>query len=163
MMEVNRDGQGRRQGWSWQEGQTQEGQQAVRPLIFEELAFGREDLFMTDQKIIDTRPVCVICAATEDQHEGRRHAFTPEGTRVDTSQFGPRRSERKGQGDDASRRIPSAHIAAQTPFDPVLRQALISKGILSVQDLADAEAMINALTNGMIPPSPRPRSRGIDE
>lgn len=32
------------------------------------------------------------------------------------------------------------------PFDPVLRQALINKGVLTPQDLTDAEAQIRAVT-----------------
>lgn len=36
--------------------------------------------------------------------------------------------------------------AAPWPFDPVLRQALVDKGIITVQDLADAEAKIRAVS-----------------
>lgn len=35
------------------------------------------------------------------------------------------------------------------PFDPVLRQALIDKGVLTPDDLRDAEAKINVVTGRM--------------
>lgn len=36
--------------------------------------------------------------------------------------------------------------AAQWPFDPVLRQALINKGVLTSEDLRNAEEQIRAVT-----------------
>jgi hypothetical protein len=37
--------------------------------------------------------------------------------------------------------------ASAWPFDPVLRQALIDKGVLTPQDLVDATAKISAVTS----------------
>lgn len=144
VMEVS-DGKGRGQGRPRQEGQAQEGQQAGLDLIFQELAFGREHLLMSDT-------MCTICHQPEAAHvEGRvRHTFTPAGTPVDTSQFAPKRSVGAPGGDDTSRRIPSSYGVSQTPFDPVLRQALIDKGILSVQDLQDAEQKVHFLTGQVV-------------
>jgi hypothetical protein len=38
-------------------------------------------------------------------------------------------------------------VEAQWPWDPVLRQALINKGVLTPDDLQKAEAQIRAVTN----------------
>lgn len=91
---------------------------------------------------------CTICNRPRDDHNAR-HLFNPPGKHVDASQFAPKKPTQGVQGDDVSRRIPGAYSVTQTPFDPVLRQALITKGVISVQDLADADKMINALTNQM--------------
>jgi len=40
-------------------------------------------------------------------------------------------------------------VQSSMPFDPVLRQALLNKGVLTPQDLRDAEAMIAAVTGVM--------------
>lgn len=45
----------------------------------------------------------------------------------------------------------SGPVVSSMPFDPVLRQALIDKGILTPQDLRDAEQKISAITGMMIP------------
>jgi len=37
--------------------------------------------------------------------------------------------------------------AQQWPFDPVLRQALVNKSVITPQDLKDAEEQIRAVTN----------------
>lgn len=43
---------------------------------------------------------------------------------------------------------PVGEAATQAwPFDPVLRQALIDKGVLTVQDLRDAEDKIRVVTS----------------
>lgn len=36
------------------------------------------------------------------------------------------------------------------PFDPVLRQALLSKGIITLADIAEAEQMIRATTGQLV-------------
>lgn len=142
--EVMDDGQGSRQGRSGQEGQAQEGQQDRQvefdfELIFHELLEGREDLLV---------PTCTVCGVTEEDHMGRQHAFTPEGTRVDTAQFGPRRTQHTPGGSDVPRRVPTAWGASQEPSmgDPVLRQALVDKGILTADDLMAAATKISAIT-----------------
>jgi hypothetical protein len=151
MTEVNDNGQGRGKGRARQEGQAQEGDQEL-DFIYQELRRGREELFVND--------VCVICTRTQEEHANSSvaHVFTPEGVRVDTSQFGPKRSDRGGEGDSTSRH----YGASQTPFDPVLRQALIDKGILTPADLQAASEKIALFTQAVVTPTPRPRgmSRG---
>lgn len=160
-MEVS-DGQGSSQGRAGQEGQAQEGQPRSLTPIFDELAFGREEVLMSSTESPKPAPLCIVCKTPEELHGSLQHAFTPQGSRVDTSQFARKRPQGDAQGDDARGNVRGAYNVTQTPFDPVLRQALITKGILTVQDLADAEKMINALTN-QISSAPRPanyRSHG---
>jgi hypothetical protein len=93
---------------------------------------------------------CVICKRTEDDHGDVRHTYTPPGTRVDVSQFAPKRPE-----DDVAQVIqgagePSAYSVVQTPFDPVLRLALINKGIITPEDLDQAAKMIQVTTQQVL-------------
>lgn len=92
--------------------------------------------------------VCIVCGRTEEEHVNSSvvHSFTSAGQRVDTSQFNRRRPEQGRAGDDVTRRIPGSYGMSQGPFDPVLRQALIDKGILTPEDLAAAAAKISAIT-----------------
>jgi hypothetical protein len=46
------------------------------------------------------------------------------------------------------------------PFDPILRQALIDKGVITPQDLADAQAKIEVVT--AVFKTPLMRSEVID-
>jgi hypothetical protein len=80
-----------------------------------------------------------------------RHNFTPKGARVDTSQFAPKRSERNRPGDDKgnTRRIPYGATQQATPFDPVLRKALIDKGVITLEDLDRASREIQAFTQAV--------------
>ncbi len=45
---------------------------------------------------------------------------------------------------------PEAPSAPAHPFDPVLRQALIDKGVLTPDDLRQAEAKINVITGRVL-------------
>lgn len=78
-----------------------------------------------------------------------RHTFTPAGSRVDTSQFGPKRSERDDKGRDRGARHPGGWTQPTTPFDPVLRKALIDKGLISIDDLDRASREIQAFTQAV--------------
>lgn len=143
--EVSDRGQGHRQGRSRQEGQAQEGPEGVgfdSEPIFHELELGREWLFVK---------ICVVCNRTEDKHDSPdvRHVFTPEGIAVDASQFGPKRSDRTRGGDDTRRHVPTTYGAAQMPFDPVLRQALVNKGIITPEDLDEASKQIQMFTQAV--------------
>lgn len=91
--------------------------------------------------------LCQVCDKPEDEHVDTRHMFTPQGTRVDTTQFARKRPKGDDEGDDkgATRRIPMGYT--QTPFDPVLRQALIDKGVLTIEDLEIAQRKIGIMTN----------------
>lgn len=68
-----------------------------------------------------------------------RHPFN-DGTLPVSATFGTK--TRRDQPKDGSVEV----RAVQWPFDPVLRQALIDKGILTPQDLHDAEEKIKAVT-----------------
>lgn len=54
-------------------------------------------------------------------------------------------------GDDAppvmTEQPPVVDVLPPMPFDPVLRQALIDKGVLTVEDLNNAEAKIRVVSN----------------
>ncbi len=142
------DGQGQSQGRPGQEGHAQEVEQGSQGAvafptepIYESLRRGREWVFV---------PTCIICQRTEDEHgDDTRHTFTPEGVRVDTAQFGPKRTDRRGPSDERGRRIQMTHNASETLFDPVLRQALIDKGILTPQDIEDAARKVQLITQAV--------------
>ena len=123
-MEVSDNGERESQGRPGQEGQAQEGE----PLT------------------------CQICQLPDGAAHGmKQHKFTPLGVPIDTRQFDRKRGRTPRPSDDTSRRIPSAHGAAQTPqsagmFDPVLRMALIDAGIITVEQLQEAEKKISVFT-----------------
>lgn len=108
---------------------------------------------MTD----DDDQICTVCSLKKGDHGDRRHAFTPTGTRVDTAQFARKRRPQSAEGDDASRRGGMPQAIAQTPFDPVLRQALLDAGVISIEQLDAARAKIEAVTNYVMQP---PGQRG---
>lgn len=92
--------------------------------------------------------VCTICAQPEGMHNGTsiRHTFTPPGVDVDTSQFARKRPKVADEGDDTPD-VDSAPVTrVQTPMDPVLRTALIERGVISIEDLEAAERKVHALT-----------------
>lgn len=62
---------------------------------------------------------------------------------------------KKPQQDETLPETGTPVVQSSMPFDPVLRQALIDKGILTPEDLREAEVKIRAVTGimmGMIPP-----------
>ena len=67
-----------------------------------------------------------------------RHPFTPEGQQVGTDWLKQKQPE---EAAPVAQQIPMA----QFPFDPVLRLALINKGILTSEDLTNAERQITAI------------------
>lgn len=81
-----------------------------------------------------TEPICQTCHKTHPWPDGTvpRHKFNPGG-----SQFQELAADKKP--------LPEVK-ESQWPFDPVLRQALIDKGILTPEDLFNAEAKIRAVT-----------------
>lgn len=89
-------------------------------------------------------PVCNACGRTSDDHTGMRHPFSPKG--ASTSWLKPQKIQapdvRKFQQEMETR--PSS----PPPFDPVLRQALIAKGVITAEELADADKLIRALGLG---------------
>lgn len=90
---------------------------------------------------------CATCDNTRSWHEGARplHPFNA-GEAGATAFLEPRhRRGRPGAQDESQgRRISSPRPSM--PMDPVLRQALVDKGILTPQDLRDAEEKIHAVT-----------------
>lgn len=80
--------------------------------------------------------LCTMCERPEDYHGGRygvRHPFTPPGV-----------SQRLEAPDTSGFVKQSA--APDMPFDPILRMALINKGVLTPQDLTDAERIVSAIS-----------------
>lgn len=90
---------------------------------------------------------CAVCEKPELEHHDTQHLYTPQGSRVDTSQFKRKRPKGDDEGDDKGndRRIPASYT--QTPFDPVLRQALLDAGVLTIEQLDEARKKIELLTN----------------
>jgi len=85
---------------------------------------------------------CKMCSQPEEAHKKLRHPFTPEGTDVNTDFLKKKEEPSIGLPDNTSGPvINSSHL----PFDPVVRTALINKGILTMQDLEEAEAFIKAV------------------
>jgi hypothetical protein len=74
-----------------------------------------------------------MCNRPEDGHTGIRHPFTPPG--VAQSLEAP---EQTGFVRTAQ--------AVDMPFDPVLRMALINKGVLTPDDLTEAERIMTAIS-----------------
>jgi len=95
-----------------------------------------------------TNNTCITCGKPHDGTWLPMHPFN-DGSVPFSATFGKRRS-------DGSRGpVPDTQQASQghpppafppMPFDPVLRQALIDKGILTPEDLREAENKIRAVT-----------------
>lgn len=162
--EMTTDGARRSQGRQRQEGQAQGFHE--EEVIFRELAFGREGLFMGDiaddmagdgvqyANTDEAMDACTVCTKPRRVHDGVgiRHTYTPPGTRVDTSQFD--RERRSG----AHRSTPPGNTPGavtgvlSVPFDPVLRLALIDAGVITPDDLAAAERKLGAFNAALKPP-----------
>lgn len=87
--------------------------------------------------------VCSTCGNTFGWHEesNPRHPFAALGTQsvlADT-----RRDERPAQTDSGP------IVRTSTPFDPVLRLALIDAGVITPDDLDKADKKIRQLTQGL--------------
>jgi hypothetical protein len=103
---------------------------------------GQEKVGLMDQPVI----LCEICKKPEIEHSGVRHLFTPPGMPVDTSQFARKRPNQVMQANTPGVMPEMRMTTLSVPFDPVLRQALINKGIITPDDLMEAERMIAVLT-----------------
>lgn len=92
---------------------------------------------------------CTVCQLPELEHWGKQHVYAPPGARVDTSQFARKRPNVARPNDDegATREVPVSYT--QTPFDPVLRQALLDAGVITFEQLDEAKKKIEAIT-GMV-------------
>lgn len=93
----------------------------------------------------DPNAQCTTCSQTWLWHQTNetRHAFN-DGTMAASETFGkklPNGDRTPGAG------APVVVEEVRWPFDPVLRQALVTKGIITAEDLSTAEATIRAVTD----------------
>lgn len=95
-----------------------------------------------------TSPLCTVCQRPENDHPFRHPFTTAEQQNANTDWLGPK--------DPAKQQ---SNAAPSFPFDPVLRQALITKGVLTPEDLTAADKMIRAVSGilGGGEPSDQPR------
>lgn len=95
--------------------------------------------------------LCTICSLPNgDAHKGRRHMFVAPGTRVDTSQFAAKRPKGDAMSDDKGEQGENTYSVSGMLFDPVLRQALVDKGVITPQDLTEAQMKIAAITQNVM-------------
>lgn len=94
---------------------------------------------------------CKTCGQDADWHVANtpRHAFN-DGTMSGSQTFGVKLPGGgrgpAGSALDAGIALELHQQTSPWPFDPVLRQALIDKGVLTVDDLSEAERKIRAVT-----------------
>lgn len=92
---------------------------------------------------------CSTCGNSFTWHEENRpmHPFN-DGSSGASAFLGPRRADRgRRDGDNGAQRVSQAPPRPAWPIDPVLRQALVDKGILTPEDLRNAEAKIKEMTD----------------
>lgn len=85
-------------------------------------------------------PTCSMCGVTAENHTGRRHPFTPAGMPMDQSFL---------KKQDAQVPPVQQMPAPAAPFDPVLRMALINKGLITPEDLTAAEKLVFTVSSGL--------------
>lgn len=85
-----------------------------------------------------SEPLCSMCGVTEANHTGRRHPFVPEGQHAGTDWL------KQKQTTPEESAAPQPQMSS-LPFDPVLRLALINKGVLSTDDLTSAENQLKSI------------------
>lgn len=96
---------------------------------------------------IDSEEKCKTCGNSWEWHQEQqpRHPFN-DGQAGATAFLGlkdRKRGHRVGDDGNGPQRGPQA---SPWPLDPVLRVALINKGVITPQDLRDAEEVIRATT-----------------
>lgn len=84
---------------------------------------------------------CSACGNSPEEHVNLRHPYTPKG--ASTSWLKPQKDRIAEAVNVTGPRMPPS-----MPFDPVLRQALIAKGVITPDDLQTAEGVIRALGMG---------------
>jgi hypothetical protein len=90
---------------------------------------------------------CIVCGTSRDGHNDNiRHTFTPPGMRVDVSQFDRKRSIPRNPSVDERQQLLELPETIQAPLDPILRLALINKGVLTINDIESAERMFRGIT-----------------
>lgn len=88
---------------------------------------------------------CTVCGRSPDDHQGVRHPFSVKGS--STSWLKPQKERMSEPVNVTAPRMPSLPQSVM-PFDPVLRQALIAKGVITPDDLDAAEKIIRSLGLG---------------
>lgn len=85
---------------------------------------------------------CSVCGNDQVWHvqSGARHPYTPEGVEWDMRTTNDRRKSTQAEPGAAAVRL------LHGPIDPVLRQALMDKGILTPEDLEEAERKVNLIS-----------------
>jgi hypothetical protein len=78
---------------------------------------------------------CRVCEETEAEHDGKIHPFTRPGEELPRAMFARRRSEGEEGG-------------IKLPFDPVLRQVLLDRGVVTPEELKAAEQKVLAVVRG---------------
>lgn len=88
---------------------------------------------------------CRTCGNSQEWHDQHvtQHAYN-DGSIGASETFGKRLPD--GSRTSPGGEVGTAAVETTWPFDPVLRQALIDKGVLTPEDLRDAEAKIRAVT-----------------
>lgn len=90
-------------------------------------------------------PVCTLCNTRKSKHHNRVHPFSdPDSPLSPTQVFGKTPAGRTG---GSGKPLPSDKASVEHsvfPFDPVLRIALIGKGILEPEDITRAEQILKA-------------------
>lgn len=91
-------------------------------------------------------PPCTTCGNSKEWHEANPHVHHKfnDGSLPVSATFGKRRAD-GSSGPPAEQQ--GTEVPSPWPFDPVLRQALVDKGILTSQDLVDAEIKIRVITS----------------
>jgi len=89
----------------------------------------------TPDSINPSTEPCKMCNKTLGNHTGMRHPYTPEGVEWDMRIS---HEPSTGQTNPPISMMP-------TPIDPVLRQALITKGVITPDDLTAAEKIISSI------------------
>lgn len=94
----------------------------------------------------EEEPVCGACNRTANDHGNSVHPFSPKG--ASTGWLKPPKNMPPARIDVGGERVPTSMLATPPPFDPVLRQALINKGVVTPEELAIADKTIRALGLG---------------
>lgn len=93
---------------------------------------------------------CRTCSQTWDWHQENRpiHPFN-DGQAGATAFLGPRRDRTNQPADSGAQRDAETAPTVVWPSDPVLRVALINKGVLTADDLRAAEENLRAAMGPM--------------
>lgn len=92
------------------------------------------------------KEVCSACGKMPDEHAALRHPFTPKG--ASTSWLKPQKIQSPASTPMGHVPQTSFSMPATWPFDPVLRQALINKGVITPEELENARKGLEALGLG---------------